>query len=224
MDPQVVACVVGAFVVLVLAMSLLNLVESRRTRRMVEALLRRGPLVATAAPAPGIPAASGDPPGVARTTVAPALAGKPERQPLDPSEPGPMPDYAAQAQRPAPDADEADSEPHVAVAPRPSEPVNACDPGIVAAGLGQRPSFGRERHRDRPPPRGPSLLNGLAGAPLERPRSDATRAAREFAMRSRGGTLPSMQAAAAPSTHRAPSVDVVETSTTGETPALAPRG
>jgi hypothetical protein len=39
MDLNVLACVVGATVILVLGMGLLNLVESRRTRRMVETLI-----------------------------------------------------------------------------------------------------------------------------------------------------------------------------------------
>src|SRR5512141_2071401 len=39
MGPNVLAYVVGAAVVVVLAIGLLNLVESRRTRRMVESLL-----------------------------------------------------------------------------------------------------------------------------------------------------------------------------------------
>jgi hypothetical protein len=74
-----------------------------------------------------------------------------------------------------------------------------------ASGSAQRPLTGREKRSAAPPPHAPpvkstrpSMLGGLAGAPVERPTSDPARAAREHASARRAPPVPAPAPAGAP--------------------------
>jgi hypothetical protein len=179
MDTKVLVYAVGAG--LVLLVGLLNFIEARRTRRVVEAAIGpergRGLLGETMGfeRRPAIVAFLPDVPGSAQGTTAPTEPAQPEAPPsCDTAREHRVPpradlealgrdlDAADQAQADQAPEPPAESGAHVHVAPPASAPVLVPGPAMVAAGLGERPEGARSSRPAPPKPpqpvRRPTLL------------------------------------------------------------------